>query len=201
MQICRLLLGVAILASCAAASAQDYLDTVAGEVCTCVQKVDDNTPGNEVNPKLGVCIVSAMVPYQERVKTDLGIDLNNLASDQASGERLGKVIASRMVLRCPEVLVRISALAERGSAANVEAVVEGAITRVDKEFFVVFSLKDSDGKTIKLYWMSPVSASIDLVNDYEGLVGKTVKVSYRSSEFFDPRVSDYRRFNVITRIQ
>jgi hypothetical protein len=61
-------------------------------------------------------------------------------------------------------------------------------------------LRDNTGKTVKLYWMSQVNANIDLINGYESMLGKNVKVTYQSKDFFDPKVNDYRQFNLITKI-
>jgi hypothetical protein len=45
-----------------------------------------------------------------------------------------------------------------------------------------------------------VPSGIDFVNTYDSLAGRRLKVSYQPRDFFDPRISDYRKFNVISRI-
>jgi hypothetical protein len=77
---------------------------------------------------------------------------------------------------------------------------KGNITKIDKDFFVVFSVKDEAGKTTKLYWLGFIEAGLDLVSGYEALAGKDVEVSFEYKEFFDPKVNEYRAFPVITNL-
>jgi hypothetical protein len=173
---------------CGAAPAQPYVDAAAKAACECVEKSASTT-----SAALGICVIKPLLPFEQEVKRDFGINLQN--PTQADSERLGRILGMRMVGYCPEKLTKAV-----DSQSNAEATVEGTVTRIDKEGFVVFSVNDNSGKTTKLYWMTQVNAGMDLVNGYESLLGKTIKASYLTRSFFDPRISDYRPLNILVKI-
>lgn len=73
----------------------------------------------------------------------------------------------------------------------------GTVTTVENEPFVVFSIKDDLGKTARFFWLDFVQCDSDLISHYATLTGSTIKVQYRSQEFFDPKINEYRQFNII----
>ena len=146
----------------------------------------------------GVCMIRAVVPFKEQLRADHGVDLDNPRKDS---ERLGALVGARMTQHCPALMVRLARAAAPGDAGQtVELTVEGTVTRVEKEPFVILTVQDGDGRTVKLWWLQSVPSGIDFVNTYESLAGRRLKVSYQPRDFFDPRISDYRKFNVISRI-
>jgi hypothetical protein len=66
---------------------------------------------------------------------------------------------------------------------------------------VVFSLKDDFGRIFKFYWLSFIKSDLELTNNYNSLLGKTIKLTYNKKDFFDPKISEYRQFNVISKIE
>jgi len=84
---------------------------------------------------------------------------------------------------------------------NTVGTVTGVITKIEQDFPVVFSLKDNQGKAIKLYWVDPVESEQDLPNTYSNLIGKTVEVKYKNKDMFDPKIGEYRQFKVISKIK
>jgi hypothetical protein len=188
----------ALLLGCATlCPAQEYMDSLAKASCECLGKIPEGVPAQELNARAGICLLQQLPPYKDKLKTDFGVDLDNIVKD---GERIGQILGLRMATQCPTTVVKLGIISKADKAAVVENTVEGVISRIEKDFFVVFSLKDNSDKTIKLYWLSQVPSSIDLINNYESLLGKSIKVTYQPKEFFDPKVNDYRPFNLITKI-
>jgi len=180
------------------AMAEDYLDTAAKSACECAERVPGTATANEVKMHAGVCMIRAVVPFKEQLRADHGVDLDNPRKD---GERLGALVGARMTQHCPALMVRLARAAAPGDAGQtVELTVEGTVTRVEKEPFVILTVQDGEGRTVKLWWLQAVPSGIDFVNTYESLAGRRLKVSYQPREFFDPRISDYRKFNVISRV-
>lgn len=189
-------LGAALTA--APAMAEDYLDTAAKSACECAERIPGTANANEVKMHAGVCMIRAVVPFKEQLRADHGVDLDNPRKDS---ERLGALVGARMTQHCPALMVRLARAAAPGDAGQtVEFTVEGTVTRVEKEPFVILTVQDGDGRTVKLWWLQSVPSGIDFVNTYESLAGRRLKVSYQPRDFFDPRISDYRKFNVISRI-
>jgi len=77
----------------------------------------------------------------------------------------------------------------------------GKITQIERDVFVVFSVFDNSGKSMKFYWLTSVESNIDLANNYKTLIETDVKIKYITQEFFDPKIGEYRNFNVIEKIE
>lgn len=65
----------------------------------------------------------------------------------------------------------------------------------------VVNIKDESGKTNKFYWLTYVESGIDVADRYDSMVGTSVALSYRSEEFFDPKIKEYRSFSIIEKLE
>lgn len=181
---------------------QEYIDNIANETCKCLEQLSDTLQKDEYLMSLGSCMINAAMPYKKKLKADYGINLNNI--DTKTGEQLGKIVGLRMANKCPKSLLRMASIAngqsevsETKEAHSDTKIFTGTVTAVENESFVVFSLKDDLGKTARFFWLNFVQCDSDLVAHYTSLVGSTVKIQYSSSEFFDPKINEYRQFNII----
>ncbi len=76
----------------------------------------------------------------------------------------------------------------------------GIISKIENDFFVVFSLKDENGRVTKFLWLNYINSDFDLTNSYATLVGQVVTFVYEPMDLFDPRVNEYRQFLVIKKM-
>lgn len=181
---------------------QDYMSIITNESCECLSEIKETTDREKFNLQLGLCIIEAASPYKAQLKADHKIDLDKI---DTQGKKLGELIGFRMASVCPDQILRAS---NGGMIEEDEYEVEdefyyitGNVVKIEKEQFVVISVKDdSDGKTSKYYWLTYVDSTIDLPNDYNSLVGKNVEVYYNINELFDARIDEYKSFNVIEEI-
>ncbi|WP_152286536.1 hypothetical protein [Flavicella marina] len=180
--------------------AQDYMDKIIDDTCNCLDKVADTIVGEDFNMQLGLCMIDAARPYKKKIKKDHKIDLNNIDEE---GEALGELIGLKMVGVCPNILIEISKRSKETVQKEVVAqnTITGKITKIEEDQFVSFSLKDGEGKTKKFYWLNHIESDIDLYTEYKNLKHKAVKITYRSEEFFDPRIGEYHTFNIISKIE
>lgn len=178
------------------AQAQTYMDDIAKKSCDCVAKVNPDLKGNEFNMALGVCIIDAAMPYKKQLKKDFGLDMDRI---DVEGEKLGSIIGVRMVSFCPDAMLAITSKSEEDveTAEGNAEITLGVVTKVEKDFFVVFHVKDEAGKTSKYYWISQVDTDFDLTAEYTSLVGKKVELYYNGENLFDPRIAEYRQHFVI----
>lgn len=179
---------------------QEYMDKIAQQTCDCLSKIADTTNAERMYMELGVCMIKASEPYKKQLKKDYDIDFNNIEKE---GEALGKIVGFKMATVCPDGLIRLSKMAETEPKENKkEALISiGKVTQIDREVFVVFSVFDNSGKSMKFYWLTSAESNIDLANNYKTLIESDVKIKYYTKEFFDPKIGEYRNFNVIEKIE
>lgn len=174
---------------------QDYMDKIVEKSCACTETVPDTLESQQFNMQLGLCMLEASMPYAKQIKKDHGIDMENI---NVAGEKLGRLIGMKMAGVCPDVLVKLTNKVKGKSApSKKEITVDGTITKVEKDFFVVFTVRDESGKTSKYYWLTLIKSDTDLVSNYAALVGKNVAIIAESQDFFDPKLDEYRSFLII----
>jgi hypothetical protein len=180
---------------------QNYIDKIVAKACDSLENIPDSVSLKDYTSKLGITLIQISMPYKQELKRDYKIDLDNL--DKSEGEKLGKLIGVRLLSACPKALNR---LIQKTQEVNVKAEenqkeITGIVTGIDNSDFVIFSLKDEFDRVYKFYWLQVVKSDIDLMNNYNSLVGKTIKLTYEKKDFFDPKITDYRSFNVIVKIE
>lgn len=177
--------------------AQDYLTKITHQSCECLSTIEQTEDREQFNLELGLCIIDASMPYKKELKKDHNIDLENIDED---GTRLGELIGLKMAGICPEEILKIANGGEDESYDELSSTISGTITKVEKEQFIVFSIKEDSGKTTKFYWIYYIESNVDLPTEYSTLIGKKVEVYYYESDLFDARINEYKSFNIIEEI-
>lgn len=179
---------------------QEYMDKIAQQTCDCLSKIADTANAERMYMELGVCMIKASEPYKKQLKKDYDIDFNNIEKE---GEALGKIVGFKMATVCPDGLIRLLKMAETEPKENKKEALTsiGKVTQIDREVFVVFSVFDNSGKSMKFYWLTSAESNIDLANNYKTLIESDVKIKYYTKEFFDPKIGEYRNFNIIEKIE
>ena len=192
----KTLLFIYLLATVNTCFAEDFLDSVAKKTCACLDSVPAaNLSQDNSKAQMGLCIIGSTTPQErEQFKKDFALDFDQL---DKNGTRIGEIIGLRVVTNCPASIQRVMSVGNN----NAVSTVTGVITKIEPDFPVVFSLKDNQGKVIKLYWVDTVESEQDLPNTYSTLIGKTVEVKYKNKDMFDPKIGEYRQFKVISKIK
>ena len=180
---------------------QTYMDKIAQESCDCISKVSETLDYEQYTQELGLCMIVAAEPYRKQLKKDHNINFDKIEVD---AEKLGKLIGFKMASVCPNALLAVSKKSPDKSAvadADVSKSYDGTITKLEKDFFVVLHVKDGEGKTNKFYWLTFIDSDVDLVERYDSLIGTPVEVTYRTEEWFDPKIKEYRQFSVIEKLE
>lgn len=181
-------------------SQKDYMSIITDKSCECLSEIEETPDTEKFNMQLGLCIIEAASPYKKQLKADHNIDLDKI---DTQGEKLGQLIGFRMASVCPDQILKASKGAFEDDEYDQEFYyTTGTIVKIEKEQFVVFSIKnDDDGKTSKYYWLGYVDSEIDLQIEYNNLTGKSIELYYRVDELFDARIDEYKSFNVIEEIE
>lgn len=174
---------------------ENYMDIIAAQACECIENLPETDDLEQANMNLGLCLLEACWPYKEEIKRDYGIDMDRI---DVEGERLGQIVGIQVGMKCPQLLLKASKAMEGETVQDTDIQsIKGEITKVENTDFVVFSLKDPNGKISKYYWFSFFNTNLELTANYKETTGKTAIIDYQVKEFFDPRIEQYRSYNII----
>lgn len=180
---------------CQLIAQEDYMDIIARQTCECIENIPETEDREQFNMKLGLCMIEACWDYKEEINRDYGIDMDRI---DVEGERLGQVIGVKIGMRCPELMLKITQKINTEEEETETKSIKGVITKVEDDTFVIFSIKEETGKISKYYWLTFFSSNMELSDKYMDLVDKSVIIDFEEMELFDPKIEQYRSFNVIT---
>lgn len=191
-----------ILLSPYLAHAQDYLQEIAEKSCKCIEERVgpsgvDKADMEALTMQMGLCMIEVAQPHAKKLKKDHGIDFAQIDRD---GEKLGTLIGLRMATVCPQTLLRMTQASTEAEAEAVEIATksfEGTVVSVSDDQFVVFNVDDAQGKRYRFLWLDHFRSDLGVEDNFRNLVGTKVHVSYQEVEFFEPKLREYRTFNVV----
>ena len=189
-----------LLATVLHSFSQNFTDKIAEKTCDYISTISDTLSLERFNMELGLYLIKESMPYKAQLKKEYNIDLNNLSKNE--GLKLGKLIGVKLVVMCPKAIARITNKVndEKIKVEENLKIITGTVTSIDSDNFVIFSLKDDFGRVFKFYWMSFIKSAMDLPANFHSLVGKKLTITYEKKDFFDPKITDYRTFNIILKL-
>lgn len=195
--ITKTILILSLFFSCITTFSQDYIDKIVTQTCDCFSTVPDTLSTDELQMKLGFCMITASEPYKKQIKKEHNINLDNL--DNPTGERLGRLLGVKFAGECPEAILKMQGKKKSAVKQPINLTITGVITKIENNGFVTFSIKDEMGKVSTFYWLEFIECENDLPSIYTSLTGKLVSITYKSNEYFEPRLNQYRQFFCITK--
>ncbi|WP_196894620.1 hypothetical protein [Aureivirga marina] len=189
---------------------QDYMKEITNETCKCIENLDEEVSREKLTMELGLCMMQNALKYKAELEKDYGIDLTGASNLEKEGEKLGQVIAIELMSSCPkavELFTKLAASELEEEAIASEAAVEnsiletsGKVLKVEKGSFIYYTVKEDNGKTSKFYWLTFVENDLDLESNEKNILKKNVIITYEKVELFDPRIKEYKEFNVINSV-
>ena len=181
-------------------SAQDAVDQIAEKSCSCLKNTDPKAAIKDIETELGLCMIKEAAPFEKELKKKYHIDMSKL--DGNSGEELGKLIATKMLVKCPDQMARLASAASENKTETVKAIEEitmtGSVTDLTSNQFVVISIKDAKGPEQKFLWLEYFQGAELLKNGLAEIKGKIVTVTYAEYSYYNPAIKDYMKYKVIT---
>ncbi len=184
---------------------QDYKDKISREMCSCSQKI--KTAGKsqkKLEVELGLCMLQVSKLYRRELKRDYNIDIETAVTSEQDLTQMGEVFGMLMLNDCPEVFstfISDTYLGEDEPAAATTKMLNGTISKIEKDDFVVFHLSGDNRVLTKLHWISKVESDLDLPAEYLKLQNRRVTVSYFQADLFDPKTNQYRSVNLLTSLR
>ncbi|MFZ6798406.1 hypothetical protein [Undibacterium sp. Di24W] len=189
-----------LLCSASAQSfAQEYVDKIAKRACDCSETAIKNSNEKTRSMEIGFCILNAAdAEDKKKFKKDFNLDFNEI---DKNGEKIGKLIGMKMAPICPTTMMALAnAQVDKEKSNNAFQSVFGEVIKIEKDFFVSFVVRESNGNSSKLLWTSPIETNIDMANQYLSLQGKSLQFSFENQNIFDPKIGEYRSFKIIKKI-
>jgi hypothetical protein len=189
-----------LLCSASAQSfAQEYVDKIAKRACDCSETIIKNNNEKTRSMEIGFCILNAAdAEDKKKFKKDFNLDFNEI---DKNGEKIGKLIGMKMAPICPATIMALAnAQGDKDKTSNSVQSIVGEVIKIEKEFFVSFMVRESNGNSSKLLWTSPIETNIDMANQYLSLQGKSLQFSFENQNIFDPKIGEYRSFKIIKKI-
>ena len=128
-----------------AAQEDDLVKLLSDQTCECLEQSGlSGADMEQMQVKLGVCLLEKAMPYLDRIETELGINL--LEDGAAGGEKLGEKIGMRMAVECPVFLNFVEQVMQEGneldhSDRTVVGTVSGEIAEFKTSGFVNIIIK------------------------------------------------------------
>jgi hypothetical protein len=182
--------------------AQDAVENIAEKSCSCLKQMDPKATIKDIETDLGLCMIKEAAPYEKELKKKFHIDLSNLNGN--SGEELGKLIATKMLVKCPDQMARLANAAtsdtKTGTVSQPTSTATGTVTDITSNQFVVITIKDAKGPDQKFLWLGYFDGADLLKNRGADIKGKMVEVTYIESDYYNPAIKDYMKYKVITQL-
>ncbi len=175
-------------------SQDSTLDIIAKETCEYLQKDEiRNLDNQQKTLKLGIFIINLYSEYKEDLKAE-GIDIDFTEDD--AGRKFGEKIGINMVNFCPEALIALASDVDSvdydtdTDKAKEIYVFNGEIQSIKGNDFSFVEVKNSDGIVQKFLWFSNFKGSEKLIAN-DSIIGTKVKVKYKNTECFSPKLEEY----------
>jgi hypothetical protein len=184
---------------------QGVVKKLADETCDCMKAKDlDNATMEDLQMKLGMCMVEKAMPLNEQIKEELGIDL--FAGGEAAGRELGEKVSFELAISCPTFQEKAMELMQAGGTTGTTKVAAaGQATGPIKEFktdgFVNIILEGDGGRQLKFLWLRHFPGSEKLIGNMDAFVGKNVTIGFREIEVFLPQAGDYFKVKEIISLE
>ena len=196
----RILFISILLTAFAESFSQDtYLDEITADVCNCIgSKIENPNQNFNLEMELGFCIIEASISFESEIRNEFGINIYDM--NEQTGEEFGKIIGVKMVISCPETAMKFyNYLNDSGELKeHKNKYFIGKVTDIDKNKFIEFTVTNDEGKKMRFLWMEFFESDINIEKGHDILFNKIVQIGYKEKEFFDPRINEYKIFNIIT---
>lgn len=183
-------------------SAQSVMDKIVKQTCDEMNELDENLSPKEVNAKMELVMGTMLISNYKDLEKEYGITMENIENEDPVFDEFSQKLAMQLIVECPKFLEILTLIEEERSddEAPVSQTIEGKFIGIEGDDFIFVTIKDSNGKTQKLFWGASFSGDGELMNAKK-LKGKSVVVSYTEKECYNAKLKDYSILREITSLE
>lgn len=179
--------------------AQKLMDKLSDQACDQIKNLDKDLTAAEAEKALENVMVNVVMKNYSEISKEYNLDIANASEEDFV--KIGEDLGMKLATDCPAFLTLAIQMGagemEEESASNT---IEGQFLGVEGDDFVFVTVKDSAGKTQKLFWGASFSGDGDLMNAKK-LKGKSVVVSFTEKECYNAKLKDYSTLREITSLE
>jgi hypothetical protein len=184
-----LFLGFPLLGS---AQGDDY-KKIAQEVCDCITQKDLSSASKKtIEMSLGLCMLESIK------NNEMDIEITDGNAMRSFGEKIGV----QMAPLCPTVFTYLTENNADDKKDNSEIItVSGKIKSIDENEFLFITVKEENGKEIRMIWLRHFIGSDDHLTNPQKLIGKKVTIKYQPIECYLPKAKGYFAYKEIVELE
>jgi len=171
----------------------ELLDAISNDICSEITTKNIKVVNENV---LGVQMIKSLMNYKEDVVFYFGKDY---FINEKVMVTLGEEIGTHLGIKCPEIFLDIIDSQDPTEAFNYLAV-NGKLSKVQKNEFLTFTIKEPSGKTYEFLLLSSFETSY-LLTDNILKINDEIEVSYYVSEIYNAKIGRYVNYNIVTYIE
>lgn len=182
---------------------QDVLQVIGNESCECLaaKKLDYSKLSKaELQAQVGLCIIKSYTNHISEFKAEDKVSFD----DTAGMRKLGENVAIKMLVACPETLMKLGEKTieeqEVVEEETADSFIEGEVTEIKTEQFISLFIKDNNGRNYNFILLDYFESAAIITNN-ELKKKDFVKVSYTEIELYDPKNKEFRYFKIITGLE
>lgn len=159
---------------------------------------------DEVQMEMGLAFMPALMKHKDALEKELG----GTVTDKSSMEKWGQEIGMLLVTECPAFLKIMSSMdpgaMDKPTKVPVtiggSATIKGTLLKVVPGELTHLLVKDSKGKTVKIWWMDYFDGSDDMADNPQKMINKKITVDYTEKEVYNVALKQYIKIKVATGI-
>jgi len=173
-----------------AVAQESILDLIAQETCEYLQSDEvASLPRKQKTTKLGLFIIEQYNVHKKALKLE-GVELD--FADKNSPRAFGEKVGQNMVKFCAEALVTLASKEESSTETKSNQFFIGEIVSIDGSEFSFIQVKETSGISQKFLWLANFKGSERIISqNSDTIIGVQVKVIYKNTECFSPKLNEY----------
>lgn len=207
-KVIRFMIVVGIMVAAITGQAQNSKDSLMKLVTkdVCDELSTKNLSGknmDEMQMEIGLAFMPALMKHKEALEKEIGGDVTG----KDGMEKMGQEIGMRLVTECPAFLKLMSSMdpSAMGKPDVIRttvgsASIKGTLVKVVPGELTHLLVKDSKGKTVKIWWMDYFDGSDDMADNPQKIINKKVTVDYTEKEVYSAALKQYIKIKVATGI-
>lgn len=148
---------------------QDVLQVIGNESCECLaaKKLDYSKLSKaELQAQVGVCIIQSYTNHVSEFKAEDKVSFD----DTAGMRKLGEQVAIKMLVVCPETIMKLGekAIEEQQDIVEEEkadSFIEGEVTEMKTEQFISLFIKDKNGRNYNFILLDYFESAAMITNN------------------------------------